>query len=77
MTKKEHQRRYKLHYKIKNIVNLMSRKRMISVPEGYEVKNKYILELISRFRYNLQFHIPIPDPNNIVVNEPEIVTSKN
>ncbi len=76
MDKKEHRRRYRLHSKIKLIVNLLPRQRTISVPIGYETENKYILELINRFHYNLQFHIPIPDINNIEVNEPEIVQSK-
>jgi hypothetical protein len=77
MTKKEHRRRYRLHSKIRLIVNLIPRQRTISVPYGYETQNKYILELINRFHYNFQFHIPIPNVNEIEVNEPEIVTNKN
>lgn len=77
MTKKEHRRRYRLHSKIRLIVNLMPRQRTISVPYGYETQNKYILELINRFHYNLQFHIPIPDTNSIKVNEPKLVTNIN
>lgn len=75
MTKKEHRRRYRLHSKVKEIVNLLPRQRTISVPYGYETKNKYILELINRFHYNLQFHIPIPNVSEIEVNNPEIITN--
>jgi hypothetical protein len=75
MTKKEHRRRYRLHSKVRLIVNVLPRNRTISVPYGYETSNKYILELINRFQYNLQFHIPIPDTNSIEVTEPEIVTN--
>ena len=75
MTKKEHRRRYRLHSKVKDIVNLLPRQRTISVPYGYETKNKYILELINRFQYSLQFHIPIPSIDDIEVNNPEIVTN--
>jgi len=74
MTKREHWRRYRLHKKVKGIVDLLPRQRTISVPYGFETENKYILELIQRFQYNLQFHIPVPDVNSIEVNEPEIVT---
>ena len=70
-------RRYKLHQKIKNICSLYSRQRLIEMPDGYVPIDKYILELINQFNYNLQFHIPIPNINNIEVIEPEIVTSKN
>lgn len=73
MTKKEHRRRYRLHKKIKDIVTLQSRQRTISVAYGFETNNKYILELIERFHYNLQFHIPIPDINDIEVKEPEVI----
>ncbi|GEM55269.1 hypothetical protein B0A58_07305 [Flavobacterium branchiophilum NBRC 15030 = ATCC 35035] len=58
MTKKEHQRRYRLHAKVRIIVHLESRKRTIYVPTGYETQNKHILELIHRFQYNVQFEIP-------------------
>lgn len=73
MTKTEHRRRYKLHYKVKSIVSLMPRKRTMSVPCGYEPTNMYVLELINRFHYSLQFHIPIPDVNEIEVNNPIII----
>ena len=75
MTKKEHRRRYRLHKKVKEIVSLLPRQRTISVPYGFETTNKYILELIERFHYNIQFHIPIPDTNSIEVIEPEIITN--
>ena len=70
-------RRYKLHQKIKNICNLYSRKRLIKIPDGYVTSNKYITELISKFHYNVQYHIPIPNINEIEVNEPELVINKN
>lgn len=73
MTKKEHRRRYRLHNKVRDIVNLLPRQRTISVAYGFETNNKYILELIDRFHYNLQFHIPIPDSNDIEVKEPEVI----
>ena len=75
MTKKEHRRRYRLRKKVRDYVNLLPRQRTISVPYGFETKNKYILELIDRFHYNFQFHIPIPNVNEIEVNEPEIITN--
>lgn len=74
MTKKEHRRRYRLHAKVRDLVNLLPRQRTISVPYGYETSNKYILELINKFHYNFQFHIPIPDIKEIEVFNPEIVT---
>ena len=75
MTKKEHRRRYRLHKKVRDYVNLLPQQRTISVPYGFETKNKYILELIERFHYNIQFHIPIPDTNSIEVKEPEVITN--
>ncbi len=75
MTKKEHRRRYRLHKKVRDYVNLLPRQITISVHYGFETKNKYILELIERFHYNLQFHIRIPDTNSIEVKEPEIITN--
>lgn len=75
MTKKEHRRRHRLHKKVRDIVSLLPRQRTISVPYGFETKNKYILELIERFHYNIQFHIPISDTNSIEVIEPEIITN--
>ena len=70
-------RRYKLHHKIKDICNLYSRKRLIKIPDGYVTNNKYITELISKFHYNVQYYIPIPNVNEIEVIEPEIITNKN
>jgi hypothetical protein len=49
MTNKEHRRRYRLHKKVREYVNLLPRQRTISVPYGFETTNKYIMELIQRF----------------------------
>lgn len=57
MTKKENNRRYKLHQKVKNEVDLKSKQRLIEVPLGFETNNKYLIELRDRFQYNFQFII--------------------
>ena len=57
MTKKEHNRRYKLHQKVKNEVDLKSKQRLIEVPLGFVTSNKYLIELRDRFHYNFQFII--------------------
>lgn len=75
MDKKQHARRYRLHRKVRDIINLIPRQRTISVPYGFETKNKYILELINRFHYNVQFHIPIPDTNAIEVHGEIIINN--
>lgn len=58
MDKKLHQRRYRLHQKVKSLVTLQSRQRTMHVPISYQCTNKYMLEIINRFKYNLQFQIP-------------------
>lgn len=60
LNKKDHQRRYYLHSKIKQSYLANTRGREVSVPanEVDEAKcNKYINELIDRFGYNIQISI--------------------
>ena len=50
-------RRYKLHQKIKNDVCLKSRQRTILIYSDDIITNKYVLELLQKFKYNIQYTI--------------------
>jgi len=69
MTKKrtpEQNRRYKLHQKIKQSFELYAKKRLVVIPHDYDLKNKFVIELRDKFRYNIQYSII--SPNDIEVN---------
>lgn len=64
-------RRYKLHQKVKNICQLKSKQRTIIIHYDYVILNKYIIELQTKFQYNIQSEMF--DIKNIEVKEPIIV----
>lgn len=64
-------RRYKLHQKVKDLCNLDAKERTITVHLDCKISNKYIIELQSKFHYNIQFEMF--DIKNIEVKEPIIV----
>jgi hypothetical protein len=47
-------RRYKLHQKVKNICELKPKQRTIFVHYAAEISNKFIVELQTKFQYNIQ-----------------------
>lgn len=53
-SKKENNRRYKLHRKVKKIesISLFVRERLIELPIGFEINDyRYVKELIEIFKY--------------------------
>lgn len=66
-------RRYKLHQMVKNLCVLKSKERTIIVSHDFQISNKYIIELQTKFQYNIQTEIF--DINNIEIIEPIIVKS--
>jgi hypothetical protein len=60
-------RRYKLHQKIKIQFELYAKKKLIVIPYDYNLRNKFVIELRDKFRYNIQYSIV--SPNNLEVNQ--------
>ncbi len=65
-------RRYKLHQKVKDLCDLRVKERTIIVGKAIPIIYKYIIELQTKFQYNIQPEIFIVD--DIEVIEPELVT---
>lgn len=66
-------RRYKLHQKVKDICELQSKQRTIIVHYAAEISNKFIIELQTKFHYNIQSEMF--DTNKIEVKEPTILNN--
>ncbi len=64
-------RRYRLHQKVKDICELKAKQRTIIVHFASEITNKFIIELQTKFHYNIQSEMF--DPNEIEVKEPIIL----
>lgn len=76
--------RYLLHQKCKNIegVEINARDKIIFVPSGYDVSNKYLLKLINDFDYNLNYIIPqrplfMDDQDYIFIKKTEVLKTSN
>ncbi|MEO6176805.1 MAG: hypothetical protein ABIP27_16760 [Flavobacterium circumlabens] len=66
-------RRYKLHQKVKDICVLQSKQRTIIVHYAAEISNKFIIELQTKFHYNIQSEMF--DTNEIQVIDPTILNN--
>lgn len=66
-------RRYKLHQKVKGLCDLRVKERTIIIGNSIPIIDKYIIELQTKFQYNIQSEIF--DANDIEVKEPETVTN--
>jgi hypothetical protein len=66
-------RRYKLHQKVKDICELKSKQRTIIVHYAAEISNRYIIELQTKFHYNIQSEMF--DTHEIEVIEPTILNN--
>ncbi len=66
-------RRYKLHQKIKQLFEFYSRKKLIIITFDYDLKDKFVIELRDRFKYQIQYSII--SPNEINVNEYQIISN--
>lgn len=66
-------RRYKLHQKVKSICELKSKQRTIVVHYAADVSNKFIIELQTKFHYNIQSEMF--DTKEIEVIEPTILNN--
>ena len=66
-------RRYKLHQKVKDICELKSKQRTIIVHYTTEISNEFIIELQTKFHYNIQSEMF--DTNKIEVIEPTTINN--
>lgn len=66
-------RRYKLHQKVKDICVLKAKQRTIIMHYDAEISNKFIVELQTKFHYNIQSEMF--DTNEIEVIEPIILNN--
>ncbi|QSW90732.1 hypothetical protein J0383_07950 [Flavobacterium endoglycinae] len=66
-------RRYKLHQKVKDICELKSKQRTIIVHYAAEISNRYIIELQTKFHYNIQSEMF--NTKEIEVIEPIIINN--
>lgn len=66
-------RRYRLHQKVKNICVLKAKQRTIIVHYASEISNKFIVELQTKFHYNIQSEMF--DTREIEVIEPTILNN--
>lgn len=66
-------RRYKLHQKVKDICELKSKHRTIIMHYATEISNKFIIELQTKFHYNIQSEMF--DTKEIEVIKPTIVNN--
>ena len=59
-------RRYKLHQKIKREFELYAKKKLVVIPYDCDLRDKFVIELRDKFRYNIQYSMI--SPNDIEVN---------
>jgi hypothetical protein len=57
-TKKSIYRKYRLHQKIKKLYRYQSSTKTIFVPYNEDLRNKDIIELQTKYNYQIQLEIP-------------------